>query len=60
MDKDLKPNDSDQKLLDKIAQIPDFIALSEEQKRLVWRYRFSLTSKPNMATKMLFSCNWNS
>jgi hypothetical protein len=39
---DLKPDENVQKLLNDIINAPDFIMLNQQQKTLIWKYRYSL------------------
>ena len=55
----LKPTASEQEDIDNIVLLPDFYKLSEDQKSLIWRYRYSQKNKRRVLVKFLLSVNWN-
>eukprot|EP00357_Protocruzia_adherens_P026599 CAMPEP_0115033322 /NCGR_PEP_ID=MMETSP0216-20121206/39783_1 /TAXON_ID=223996 /ORGANISM="Protocruzia adherens, Strain Boccale" /LENGTH=629 /DNA_ID=CAMNT_0002411587 /DNA_START=249 /DNA_END=2134 /DNA_ORIENTATION=+ len=56
--KDLKPSGQEFRRLQDIITKPDFISLSEDDKFLLWRYRYSLLDKKDALTKFLHAVNW--
>lgn len=38
--------------------MPNFCSMTEEEKALIWRYRYSLSGEKDKLVKFLFSVNW--
>jgi len=57
-DRDLKPNADVRKHLNKILQHHPSKLLTSEEKDLLWKYRFFLTSQKKALTKFLKSVDW--
>lgn len=53
MAKDLHPNEEEQKSIEMIINLPDFIPISEEHKAIIWIYRYSLKDKGKALVKFL-------
>ena len=58
--KTLKPNAHEQQEINKIISLPDFWDLQEDQKGLLWRYRYEMSKKKEALCKFLNSVNWSS
>jgi len=56
----LKPNAMEQAEIDKLQTYPDFVVLSQEQKSLFWRYRYSQKKNRKVLVKFLLSVKWDS
>ena len=56
----LKPDAREQAEIDKLQAYPDFIELSQDQKALFWRYRYSQKKNRKVLTKFLLSVKWDS
>jgi len=57
-DRDLKPNAAVRDQLNTILGYPPSKLLTSEEKDLLWKYRFFLTSQKKALTKFLKSVNW--
>lgn len=55
----LKPTASEQEKIDEYVLLPDFQRLSEDEKGLIWRYRYSQKRNRKVLVKFLLSVNWN-
>ena len=53
--KELRPNNEEQERINQILILPDFIFLSEEEKTMIWRFRYSIIDNGKALTKFLQS-----
>ncbi|KAF0930784.1 hypothetical protein E2562_035256, partial [Oryza meyeriana var. granulata] len=58
-DREMKPNSVDRKLIQTILKYPPTRALSVEEKQLLWKFRFYLTSEKKALVKFLLSVEWS-
>ena len=58
IDKDLKPDTEERRRISAILREPPNRPLTIEQKGLLWRFRFSLTSDRSALTRFLKSVDW--
>ncbi|KAK2659192.1 hypothetical protein Ddye_005725 [Dipteronia dyeriana] len=59
IDRDLKPSSNEQKSIQRILKYPPTRTLSGDEKQLLWKFRFSLTSEKRALTKFLRSVEWS-
>jgi phosphatidylinositol 3-kinase len=54
----LRPNTQERAMLDRIATFPPTKELRQNEKNLIWRYRYSLTNDRRALTKFLTCVDW--
>ena len=59
VDRDVKPDGTERAQLQAALRLPPTRALSQEQKELVWKFRFTLQSEPTALPKFLRSVDWD-
>lgn len=53
--REIRPSPEEKKVLEEIIEKPDFIEMTESEKAMVWRFRYSLKEKPIALVKFLQS-----
>ncbi|XP_056165510.1 phosphatidylinositol 3-kinase, root isoform isoform X2 [Syzygium oleosum] len=59
IDKDLKPNSTQRKSIQKLLKYPPTRTLSGDERQLLWKFRFSLMSEKRALTKFLRCVEWS-
>ncbi|CAM6104701.1 unnamed protein product [Calypogeia fissa] len=59
IDRDLKPNMTEKKEIQKILKHPPTRSLNGEERQLLWKFRFSLMSDKRALTKFLRCVDWS-
>lgn len=57
--KDLSPNKFEMEKIEKILKRPNFDEMKEDEKVLIWRFRYKLQGKSYALTKFLHSVKWH-
>ncbi|BAT04832.1 Os08g0307400 [Oryza sativa Japonica Group] len=58
-DREMKPSSVDQKLIQNILKYPPTRTLNVDEKQLLWKFRFYLTSEKKALVKFLLSVEWS-
>jgi len=58
VDRELKPDGTERKLLAKALRSPPGATLSQELRNTLWKFRYSLKADPSALTKFLQSVDW--
>lgn len=53
--RDLRPNDQENERIKEIINLPDFLTMSDQDKAIIWRFRYSLKDNSKALVKFLQS-----